>query len=201
MNKRFTAILLALALSTVATGFLGCAGGTSHASGKSDGKSNAKSDGRPETTSSQSLKPEPDVAFKDLQGNRVPLSSLKGKVVLVNFWATYCDPCRIEIPWMIDFQHKYAGQGFTMLGVAMDDEGAEVVTPFVQKTQFDVNGHSMTMNYPIVIGDDDIADKFGGLIGYPTSFLITRDGKIAKKYLGLVSEDELEKEIQTLLGS
>jgi cytochrome c biogenesis protein CcmG/thiol:disulfide interchange protein DsbE len=139
------------------------------------------------------------VTFKDLQGNNVPLSSLKGKVVLVNFWATWCDPCRVEIPWMIEFQQKYSSQGFTMLGVAMDDEGAEVVKPFVQRTQFDVNGNPMTMDYPIVTGDDDVAEKFGGIIGYPTSFLITRDGKIAKKYMGLVSEDDLEKEIESLL--
>jgi glutathione peroxidase-family protein len=82
----------------------------------------------------------------------------------------------------------------------MDDEGAEVVKPFVQRTQFDVNGHPMTMDYPIVTGDDDIAEKFGGIIGYPTSFLITRDGKIAKKYMGLVGEDELQTEIEGLLG-
>jgi thiol-disulfide isomerase/thioredoxin len=186
-TKRFATILLGLALSTIAIGVVGCAGGTSHASGKSD-------------TKSGSLKSAPNVTFKDLQGNSVPLSSLKGKVVLVNFWATWCDPCRVEIPWMIEFQQKYSSRGFTMLGVAMDDEGAEVVKPFVQRTQFDVNGHPMTMDYPIVTGDDDIAEKFGGIIGYPTSFLITRDGKIAKKYMGLVGEDELEKEIESLLG-
>ena len=186
-TKRFTTILLGFALSAAATGILGCSGGTSHASGKSDAKSG-------------SLKSAPNVTFKDLQGNNVPLSSLKGKVVLVNFWATWCDPCRVEIPWMIEFQQKYSSRGFTMLGVAMDDEGAEVVKPFVQRTQFDVNGHPMTMDYPIVTGDDDVAAKFGGIIGYPTSFLITRDGKIAKKYMGLVSEDELQTEIEGLLG-
>ena len=152
-------------------------------------------------SSGPALPSEPAVVFKDLQGNHVPLSSLKGKVVLVNFWATWCDPCRVEIPWLIDFQQRYASRGFTTLGVAMDDEGADVVAPFVQKTQFDVNGHPMTMNYPIVIGDDDIGTAFGGLLGYPTSFLITRDGKIAKKYVGLVSEDDLEKEIEALLKS
>lgn len=153
----------------------------------------------PSNQSTEGLPNEPAVTFADLHGNHVSLSSLKGKVVLVNFWATWCDPCRVEIPWMIEFQQKYASQGFTMLGVAMDDEGADVVAPFVEKTQFDVNGHPSTMDYPIVVGDDDTANAFGGLIGYPTSFLITRDGKIAKKYLGLVSEDELEQEIQTLL--
>jgi len=188
MQRNFTAVVLALALSTVATGFLGCKGGTSQASGKSDSKSTG------------SLKGAPTVTFKDLHGNNVPLSSLRGKVVFVNFWATWCEGCKAEMPSLIELQQKLVGKRFTMLGVAMDDEGAEIVAPFVQKTQFDVNGHPTTLNYPIVIGDDDVAEKFGGIIGYPTSFLITRDGKIAKKYLGVVSEDELEKEIESLLG-
>ncbi len=148
----------------------------------------------------QSTQPsEPDVTFRDLQGNKLPLASLKGKLVLVNFWATWCEPCRVEIPWMIEFQQKYAGRGFTLLGVAMDDEGKSVVDPFIQKTQFDVGGHPMAMDYPIVLGSDDIATKFGGLIGLPTSLLISRDGKVIKRYIGLVNQKELEEEIQSQL--
>jgi cytochrome c-type biogenesis protein len=139
---------------------------------------------------------EPDVTFQDLQGNKVPLAGLKGKIVLVNFWATWCEPCRVEIPWMIELQQKYGEKGFTMLGVAMDDEGKTVVDPFLRKTQFNVNGHPTAMEYPIVLGTDDIASKFGGLIGLPTSVLISRDGKIVKRYIGLVNQKELEKEIQ-----
>jgi cytochrome c-type biogenesis protein len=142
---------------------------------------------------------EPDVTFEDLQGNKVPIASLKGKLVLVNFWATWCEPCRVEIPWMIGFQQKYGSQGFTLLGVAMDDEGKSVVVPYIQKTQFDVNGHPTTMDYPIVLGTDDIATQFGGLIGLPTSVLISRDGKVVKRYVGLVNEKDLDKEIQSQL--
>jgi cytochrome c-type biogenesis protein len=142
---------------------------------------------------------EPDVTFEDLQGNKVPIASLKGKLVLVNFWATWCEPCRVEIPWMIGFQQKYGSQGFTLLGVAMDDEGKSVVAPYIQKTQFDVNGHPTTMDYPIVLGTDDIATQFGGLIGLPTSVLISRDGKVVKRYVGLVNEKDLDKEIQSQL--
>jgi thiol-disulfide isomerase/thioredoxin len=142
---------------------------------------------------------EPVVTFKDLQGKDVALDSLKGKVVLVNFWATWCDPCRAEIPDLIEFQNKYSAKGFTVLGIAMDEEGKSVVDPFVQKEQFDVQEQKLTMNYPIVLGDDDIAAKFGGMLGYPTSWLISRDGKMMKHIIGGVSADQLEKEIQALL--
>jgi thiol-disulfide isomerase/thioredoxin len=141
----------------------------------------------------------PDVTFKDLEGGDVKLSSFRGKTVVVNFWATWCEPCQIEIPWMIDFQQKYASRNFTILGVAMDDEGKSVVQPFVQTKQFDVNGAKLGMNYPIVLGNDDLTQQFGGLIGLPTSVVIDRDGRIVKKYIGLVSHDTLDKQIQGLL--
>ncbi len=147
------------------------------------------------------MKDEPNVNFKDFRGASISLASFKGKVVLVNFWETSCEPCRTEIPWLIEFQQKYASKGFTLVGVAMDDEGTSVVQPWVEKTTFEVNGQPETMNYPIVIGNDEVADKFGGIWAFPTSFLLTRDGKIAKKYIGLVSQPDLDKQIQELLGS
>src|SRR5246500_1943651 len=100
--------------------------------------------------------PAPEVTLKDLDGKDVPLSHYKGKVVLVNFWATWCEPCQVEIPWLIEMQQKNADKGFTILGAAMDDEGKSVVEPYVQKTEFDVDGQKMKMNYPIVLGNDDI---------------------------------------------
>lgn len=142
---------------------------------------------------------EPNVMFPELQGGNLSLASLKGKVVLVNFWQTYCEPCREETPWLIGFQSKYASSGFTILGVSMDDEGKKTVDPFVHNTKFDVDGKQETMNYPILIGDDNIVEKFGGLIGFPTSFLISRDGKVVKRYIGLVDKDDLQKEIETQL--
>ncbi len=151
------------------------------------------------TGGSSSLSLAPNVTFKGLDGQDVSLASLKGKVVLVNFWATWCEPCQIEIPWMIGFQQKYASRGFTILGVGMDDEGKSAIEPFVNSRKFDVNGAKLSMNYPIFIGNDDVAQKFGGLIGLPTSILISRDGHIVKKYLGLASYDSLDKQIQGLL--
>lgn len=189
MKKMRLGLLFFSVLGLVTTNFSGCKGGLSlsvGANGKTDSKSAA-------------LANEPEVTFKDLQGNSVTLASLKGKVVIVDFWATYCEPCQIEIPWLIELQQKYADKGFTVVGVAMDEEGQKLVGPFVKTTQYDVNGQKMLMNYPIVIGTDDTADKFGGLLGYPTNLIITRDGKIAKKIIGLGSFEDFESQIKKLL--
>jgi thiol-disulfide isomerase/thioredoxin len=184
----FWFILLIVLLVT--TNFSGCNSHDLFKVSSADGGKSSSSGPHPD---------EPDVTFKNLQGQDVSLASLKGKVVIVNFWATWCEPCRVEIPWMIGFQQKYADKGLTILGVAMDDEGKSVVAPYVQTTQFDVNGHSMTMNYPIVLGNDDIAAKFGGLLGFPTTIVISRDGKVQKRFIGLADQDDLEKQIKALL--
>jgi thiol-disulfide isomerase/thioredoxin len=141
----------------------------------------------------------PTIALKDLNGRDVTLAQYKGQVVLVNFWATWCEPCRVEIPWMIEFQKKYSPRGFTILGVSMDEEGKKVVQPFLDKERFDVNGQKEAMNYPILLGNDSIAEKFGGIMGLPTSMLYTRDGKKIKTIVGLVNHDDLSKAIEGLL--
>jgi thiol-disulfide isomerase/thioredoxin len=193
MKKYTRLVLFLVAVTAAAVNFSGCgSSGLFKASAQESGKASNDS-------SKKDLPNAPDVTFKDLQGKDVKLADLKGKVVVVNFWATWCEPCQIEIPWMIGFQQKYADKGFTLLGVAMDDEGKSVVGPYVEKTQFDVDGTKMPMNYPILIGNDDLSSKFGGLIGLPTTVVIGRDGKIHKRFLGLVSHDELEKEIKGLL--
>lgn len=151
------------------------------------------------TLGSAAAKPAPDLTLKDLDGKSLSLAQYKGKVVLVNFWATWCEPCQVEIPWLIEMQQKYAAKGFTVLGIAMDEEGASVVTPWVNKERFDVSGSKSQMNYPIVIGDDAAADKFGGLLGYPTSVLISRDGKVIKRITGIISYDEISKSIESQL--
>src|ERR1035437_2576367 len=157
--------------------------------------------GRPaaNTPSAASEAPIPSVVIKDLNDRDVTLDQYKGQVVLVNFWATWCEPCRIEIPWMIEFQKKYGPRGFTILGVSMDEEGKKVVEPFLEKERFDVNGQKEAMNYPILLGDDSIADKFGGIMGLPTSMLYTRDGKKIKTIVGLVNHDDISKAIEGLL--
>lgn len=127
------------------------------------------------------------------------LSDFKGKAVLLDFWATWCEPCRVEIPWLIELQQKYADKGFVILGIALDEEGKSVVAPFVAKERFDVDGKKEPMSYEILIGNDDAADKFGGLFGYPTSILISKDGKQIKRITGIISPDEMTKLIESQL--
>ena len=138
----------------------------------------------------------PNFTLKDLQGKNVSLEQFRGKVVLVNFWATWCGPCEIEMPWFIEFQQKYGARGFTMVGLAMDEEGKPVVAPWIEKKRFDVNGTQLPLDYPILLGDDKVEDLFGGIIGYPTSLLISRDGKILKRFIGLVGHDAYVKAIE-----
>jgi thiol-disulfide isomerase/thioredoxin len=141
----------------------------------------------------------PEFTLKDLDGRDESLGQFKGKVVLVNFWATWCAPCRIEIPWLMDLQEKYEPQGFTVLGVAMDEEGKSAVVPFVQKERFKLGTKFQPMNYPILIGNDDAAEKFGGLVGLPTTILISQDGRQVKRIDGLLPYEQMDKTIQSLL--
>ena len=141
----------------------------------------------------------PAVAMKDLNDHDVTLAQYKGKVVLVNFWATWCEPCKEEIPWMIEFQQKYGPRGFTILGVSMDEDGKKAVVPFLDKERFDVNGQKEAMNYPILFGSDTIAEKFGGIMGLPTSMIYTREGKKIRTIVGIVNHDDVSRLIQSLL--
>jgi cytochrome c biogenesis protein CcmG/thiol:disulfide interchange protein DsbE len=141
----------------------------------------------------------PTVTLKDLNDKDVTLQQYKGQVVLVNFWATWCGPCKVEIPWMIEFQKKYSPRGFTILGVSMDEEGKKAIDPFLEKERFDVGGQKESMNYPILLGSDAIAEKFGGILGLPTTMLFTRDGKKVRTIVGLVDHDDLSKAIESLL--
>jgi peroxiredoxin len=149
-----------------------------------------------ETAKRKEIKPDgirkaaPEFTLKDLDGKNVNLSDYKGKVVLLNFWATWCGPCKIEIPWFVDFEQKYKDRGFAVLGVAMDDEGLEIVKPYMEKSK---------INYRIVLGNDSVATMYGGIESLPTTFVLDKDGKIASTHIGLVSKSDYENEIQQLL--
>jgi thiol-disulfide isomerase/thioredoxin len=137
------------------------------------------------------------VVIKSLDDKDVTVAQYKGKVVLVNFWATWCEPCKIEIPELIQLQTKYEPKGFTILGIAMDDEGKSVVAPFVQTKRYDIGGgQQVPMNYPILIGSEEIANKFGGLLGYPTTVLFDKNGKEIKRTTGAIAYEEYAKVIE-----
>jgi len=135
-------------------------------------------------------KPAPDFALKDVNGQTVTLSDYKGKVVLLDFWATWCGPCQVEIPWFKEFERQNKDKGFAVLGVAMDDEGWDVVKPFAQH---------MGINYRLVIGSDTVAQMYGGVDALPTTFLIDREGRIASIHIGLSGRRDFEDGIQELL--
>lgn len=118
------------------------------------------------------------------------LSDSKGTVRLVDFWTTWCAPCREEIPTFKALHAAYAGKGFTIVGIAMDDEGASKVKPFVDENQ---------IPYLTLIGSEPVANAFGGVVGFPTKFLLDRDGKIVESWIGPVPRAVLEQKIQSLL--
>ena len=133
--------------------------------------------------------PAAEFSLTDLSGQKLALASFKGKVVLLDFWATWCDPCRAEIPHFVEMQNKYGKEGLQVVGISMDDE-EQPVREFYNKFR---------MNYPVAVGDADIARSYGGIFGLPVAFIIGRDGRIYGKHIGETSPDVLEKDIKKLL--
>jgi thiol-disulfide isomerase/thioredoxin len=132
----------------------------------------------------------PDWQLKDLDGKPVKLSDFKGKVLILNFWATWCPPCRKEIPTFVSLQKQYAPKGLAIVGVSLDEKGPGVVTPFVAK---------MGINYPVVMGDPKIAADYGGIAVVPTTFVIDRNGKVVAEHQGDAERATFEGEIKPLL--
>jgi thiol-disulfide isomerase/thioredoxin len=132
----------------------------------------------------------PAFSLKDSNGKTVSLTDYKGKVVLLNFWATWCGPCKIEIPWFVEFEQKYKDQGFAVLGVAMDEEGWDVVKPYLNEKK---------INYRMLLGTETVGQLYGGVDSLPTTFLIDRTGKIASVHVGLVSKGDYKNEIEQLV--
>ena len=128
--------------------------------------------------------------LKDVNGNPVKLADFKGKVVILDFWATWCPPCRAEIPHFIALQDKYRKQGLVVVGVSVDEGGAAVVSSFVKANK---------VNYPIVMGNMDVAQLYGATEGIPTTFVIDRKGDIIAKHLGFTDPDVFEKEVKAAL--
>lgn len=144
---------------------------------------------KPARTAAQ-RKPAPNFALKDADGRTVQLSDYKGKVVLLNFWATWCAPCRLEIPWFVEFERKYKDRGFAVIGVSMDEGGWDEVKPFLAENK---------VNYRMVLGDETVAREFGGIESLPTSFIIDRNGGVVAVHVGLVSKSKYEKDLESVL--
>lgn len=133
----------------------------------------------------------PDFDLQDVAtGKTVRLSDYRGKAVLLNFWATWCPPCKVEIPWFVDLQKQYAKDGLVVLGVAMDDAGKDEIAKFAS---------DMGINYPVLLGTERVGDEYGGVEALPTSFYIGRDGRIVSRSFGLRSHGEVEDEIKAAL--
>jgi peroxiredoxin len=137
-------------------------------------------------------KPAPEFALYTLDGRSVRLSSLRGKVVLLNFWATWCAPCRVEMPWLVDFSRRYQRQGLEVVGVSVDDGDRDRVAAFVRATN---------VNYTIVLKDKAVSDAYGGLRFLPQTFFIGRDGKVVKRTYGVRGKDEFENDIRQALAT
>jgi peroxiredoxin len=135
------------------------------------------------------LRPAPDFSLVDLSGTRVSLSEYRGKVVLLDFWATWCDPCKTEIPHFAEMQNRYGPQGFQVIGVSMDD-AEKPVREFQQ---------DFKMNYPVAMGNADLADHYGGILGLPITFVIDRQGRIVARHVGATDASVFEAEIRKLL--
>jgi cytochrome c biogenesis protein CcmG/thiol:disulfide interchange protein DsbE len=133
--------------------------------------------------------PAPDFNLPLIDGGQLRLSSYRGKVVLLDFWATWCVPCREETPHFVDLQQKYGGEGLQIIGVSMDDS-TDPVRSFYQQFH---------MNYPVVMGTADVGGAYGGVLGLPIAFLIGRDGRIYAKHIGATDAGVFDKDIATLL--
>jgi thiol-disulfide isomerase/thioredoxin len=134
----------------------------------------------------------PDFTLESLDGKSVRLSDLRGKAVLLNFWATWCGPCKIETPWLVELQNQYGSQGLQVIGVAMDDSGKEDIAKFAK---------DMGVNYPVLLGKEAVGDAYGGVPALPESFFIGRDGKIVDKIIGLKGKAEIEDSIKKALDT
>ena len=145
---------------------------------------------RPAASEGSGTKAAPEWQLKDLDGKPVKLSDFNGKVVILNFWATWCPPCRKEIPTFVSLQKQYGDKGLVVIGVSLDEKGPVAVKPFVSK---------MAINYPIVMGDPKTAADYGGIAVVPTTFVIDRNGKIAAEHQGDAERATFEAEIKPLL--
>lgn len=136
------------------------------------------------------LRPAPDFSLTDLGGKKLRLSDYRGHVVLLDFWASWCDPCKREIPHFADMQNRYGPQGLQVIGISMDDD-EKLAREFQQQFK---------MNYPVAMGSAQLADQYGGILGLPITYVIDREGRIAARHVGATEAAVFESEIRKLLA-
>jgi len=148
--------------------------------------------GTPPKPAVAQVKDAPDFTLESLDGKNVRLSDLRGKAVLLNFWATWCVPCKVEMPWLVELQGKYGPQGLQIVGVAMDDAAKEDIAKFAK---------DMGVNYPVLLGKEAVGDEYGGVPALPESFFISRDGKIVDRIIGLEGKADIEEAVKKALNA
>jgi cytochrome c biogenesis protein CcmG/thiol:disulfide interchange protein DsbE len=162
------------------------------------------SSGTPEYVSPLAGKAAPPFALEDLSGKTVSLASYKGKAVLVNFWATWCAPCKIETPWLVELRNQYASQGFEILGISTEGDGVGKDDQSAwekDKAAIQKSAQQMHIEYPVLINGDSISEQYGGLDQLPMSFFVDRTGKVVAVEMGLTSKSNLEANIKKALGN
>jgi len=148
-------------------------------------------------------KPAPNFTLQDLSGKKVSLADFKGKALLINFWATWCGPCKVETPWLVELRNQYAAKGFEVLGISAEGDDLQpsdkegwakdkaAIAKFVKEEK---------MPYPVLINGDSISKPYGGIDAMPTSFYVDRSGNVVNVQLGLTSKDDMEANIRKTLG-
>ncbi len=145
--------------------------------------------------------PAPNFTLEDLSGKKVSLASYRGKAVLINFWATWCGPCKIETPWLVELRNQYAGKGFEILGVSLDDLDTDDKKMLAgEKRDIAKFAQQEHIDYPVLIDGGSIDKPYGGLDALPTSYFVDRNGKVVAAQLGLTSKDDIEGNIRKALG-
>jgi peroxiredoxin len=149
-------------------------------------------------------KPAPQFSLQDVNGRKVSLADYKGKAVLINFWATWCGPCKVETPWLVELRNQYASKGFEILGISAEGDGVDPSDKAAwakEKAEVSEFAQRMRMPYPVLMDGDSLSKPYGGLDAMPTSFFVDRNGKIVAATMGITSKDDIESNIKRAMGS